>query len=159
MSYDHVGQKEKGYSAGFFGALKGKGIKQSIKDSFQQKRENYLEKKADFTDFILKKMHTYKKVDGLFLWEVDRKLNSLAKKGFKQKDLVNGIITIVLSRKETNQLATDEEKARIETTIQELEGLENLKLLQFYRYQLAYCEKKFYDGQVTRWIELKVTNL
>ncbi|CAM3961476.1 hypothetical protein [Mesobacillus zeae] len=158
MSYDHVEQNKKMFVRRFFGDLREKGIKQSLKYTLEQKVENFKVTKADYKELLAKKMYTYKTIDGLFLWEVDRKLNRIARKGFKQKDLDSGVITIVLSRKQTNELATEEEKARLESTIDDLDGYENLRLRQFYRYKTEYCEKKFY-GKVTRWVELKITNL
>lgn len=109
------------------------------------------EKKEQFSQTI----HTFQVVDGLSLWEVNRKLKKLMKSGLTKEDIKRGMVKIPLSRKKSNILATPIEIKRIEKTIDELEGFEELRLHFFYHYKPAYIEKKMF-GEIERWLEINI---
>ncbi|WP_174731408.1 hypothetical protein [Mesobacillus harenae] len=128
----------------------------SVKDLKERKIEqviNFIELKKESLKQVI---HTFQTVDGLFLWEVNKKLNIVARRGISQSDLAKGKITIVLSRKTTSVIATPDEKRRIETVVNQLEGFENLRLRHFFGYRTSYKEKKVFR-EVTRWIEIEIT--
>jgi hypothetical protein len=107
-------------------------------------------------EIFFQTVHTFQVVDGVSLWEVNRKLKKLSKSGISKKVLESGTVKIPLSIKKSNILATPQEVARIEKTIDELEGFEELRLHYFYNYKPVYQEKKIF-GEITRWIELKIS--
>jgi hypothetical protein len=101
-------------------------------------------------------IHTFQVVDGVSLWEVNRKLKRLVRTGIPKESLQFGIVKISLSAKKSNVLATPKEIERIEKTIDELEGFEELRLRFFYNYKPKYHEKKVF-GEIDRWIEIKIS--
>lgn len=133
------------------------GIKEAVLHSLHNKITEMKETKNTYKNAIGQTLQSYKTIDGVFLGEVNRKLNLISKRGLKQKELDNGNITLVLSRKKTNELATKDEIARIEEKINQLEGFENLRLSQFYSFQPKYFEKKWLNN-VIRWVEIRITN-
>lgn len=106
-------------------------------------------------EMITQTLHTLQVVDGLSLWEVNRKLKRLARVGITKEALQNGMIKIPLSIKKSSILATPIEIARIEKMIDELEGFEELRLHYFYNYKPIYKEKKMF-GEISRWIEIQL---
>ncbi|PLR95078.1 hypothetical protein [Bacillus sp. T33-2] len=124
-------------------------LKTDKMNDFRQKRDTY-------KTTISQIKHSLKTVEGVFLWEVNRKLNRLARSGIPQKHLDTGKITIVLSRKKTSEPVTEGQKSRIEKMVDELEGFENLRLSEFYTYKPVYLEKKQFNG-IMRWIEIEIS--
>ncbi|MFS0635331.1 hypothetical protein AB1K84_05465 [Mesobacillus foraminis] len=136
--------------------IKESGLKEAILQSVNHKVAEIKETKDTYRTAIGQTVQTYKTVDGVFLGEVNRKLNIIAKKGIHTKQLDKGWVTIVLSRKKTNVLATAEEASRIEDMIDRLEGMENLRLSEFYSFQVKYFEKKWLNN-VIRWVEIHIS--
>jgi hypothetical protein len=101
-------------------------------------------------------IHTFQVVDGVSLWEVNRKLKRLIKKGISKEDIQIGNVKIPLSVKKSLILATPQEIVRIEKMIDELEIFEELRLRYFYHYKPFYHEKKVF-GEIDRWIEIKIS--
>jgi hypothetical protein len=118
-------------------------------NSFKQIKE---EKK----EVLNQTLHTFQVVDGVSLWEVNRKLKRLVRTGIPKESLQFGIIKIPLSVKKSPILATPLEIERIEKTIDELEGFEELRLRFFYKYKPHYQEKKVF-GEIDRWIEINIS--
>jgi hypothetical protein len=117
--------------------------------SFKQMKED---KKELFNQTI----HTFQVVDGVSLWEVNRKLKRLVRAGISRETLESGIVKIPLSVKKSSILASPQEIERIEKTIDELEGFEELRLHFFYHYKPYYHEKKVF-GEIDRWIEINIS--
>jgi 3-polyprenyl-4-hydroxybenzoate decarboxylase len=113
---------------------------------FKQIKEKNKEMLAETID-------NFQIVDGVSLWEVNRKLKRLTKRGITKQELDSRKIIIPLSMKKTNIPATLQEKNRIEKSIDESEGIELLRLHYFYNYKPIYMEKKMF-GEVSRWIEI-----
>jgi hypothetical protein len=103
---------------------------------------------------FLQKIYTFQVVNGVSLWEVNRKLKRLIKTGLTEEQIQSGKVTITLSNKKFNTLATQTEIATIEKMIDELEGFEELRLSFFYNYKPNYKEKKIF-GVVSRWLEIQ----
>lgn len=127
---------------------------------FLEKEKNkkilyFKEIKETKKEILTQTIHTFQVVDGVSLWEVNRKLKRLAKKGITNKTLQSGMVKIPLSIKKSNILATPIEIERIEKMIDELEGFEELRLHYFYNYKPVYKEKKMF-GEITRWIEIHI---
>jgi hypothetical protein len=101
-------------------------------------------------------IHTFQVVDGVSLWEVNRKLKRLIRTGISKQDIQIGNIKIPLSVKKSSIIATPQEIARIEKMIDELEVFEELRLRYFYHYKPFYYEKKVF-GEIDRWIEIKIS--
>jgi hypothetical protein len=127
---------------------------------FLEKEKNkkilyFQEIKETKKEILTQTIHTFQVVDGVSLWEVNRKLKRLAKKGITNETLQSGMVKIPLSIKKSNILATPLEIERIEKMIDELEGFEELRLHYFYNYKAVYKEKKMF-GEITRWIEINI---
>jgi hypothetical protein len=112
--------------------------------------------KEDKKEVLNQTIHTFQVVDGVSLWEVNRKLKRLVRTGIPKESLQFGIVKIPLTVKKSNILATPLEIERIEKTIDELEGFEELRLRFFYNYKPLYFEKKVF-GEIDRWIEIKIS--
>jgi hypothetical protein len=112
--------------------------------------------KALKNEVLNQTIHTFQIVDGVSLWEVNRKLKRLTRSGISKETLQSGNIKIPLSVKKTNILATPQEIVRIENTINELESFEELRLRYFYHYKPLYHEKKVF-GEIERWIEIRIS--
>lgn len=109
-------------------------------------------KKEQFSQTI----HTFQVVDGVSLWEVNRKLKKLLRTGIPKEALQCGQLKIALTTKKSNILASPQEITRIEKTIDELEAFEELRLHFFYKYKPYYKEKKMF-GEIERWIEINIS--
>ncbi|HYK72219.1 MAG TPA: hypothetical protein VEV44_03655 [Pseudoneobacillus sp.] len=129
-------------------------LEQFLKEK-NKKMQQFKQMKQQNKELVNQTIQQFQVVDGLSIWEVNRKLKRLAKIGVTNDDLKKGKITISLSVKKTNILATPEEIDRIETMIDESEGFEWLRLHYFYNYKPKYMEKKVF-GEVTRWIEINI---
>jgi hypothetical protein len=114
------------------------------------------ELKALKLDLLYQTIHKFQVVDGVSLWEVNRKLKKLVRTGIPRESLQFGIVKIPLSVKKSTILATPKEIERIEKTIDELDGFEELRLRFFYNYKPQYHEKKVF-GEIDRWIEIKIS--
>lgn len=117
---------------------------------------SFIKMKEDKKEVLNQTIHTFQVVDGVSLWEVNRKLKRLVRKGIPKESLQSGIVKIPLTVKKSNILATPKEIERIEKTIDELEGFEELRLRFFYNYKPQYYEKKVF-GEIDRWIEIKIS--
>jgi hypothetical protein len=111
--------------------------------------------KEEKKEVLNQTIHTFQVVDGVSLWEVNRKLKRLVRTGIPKESLQFGAMKIPLTVKKSNILATPIEIERIEKTIDELEGFEELRLRFFHRYKPHYHEKKVF-GEIDRWIEIEI---
>lgn len=98
------------------------------------------------------------KIDGISLWQINRKLNWLAERGIPKEDLKKGKIIISLPNKQSIEHTSPFQINFIEKAVNELEGFENLRLSHFYRYKPEYREKKTFS-QISRWIEIEISQL
>lgn len=138
-----------------FKVLQEKKTIEKVMDEIDYKSEQLKESFAAFKEQTKNKIYSFNTVEGVFLWEVDYKLNKLANNGIPESDLKKGKITIALPRKKTNDLANEMQRTKIEEAIEQLESFENLRLREFYQYKPVYKEKKIFT-QVTRWIEIEI---
>jgi hypothetical protein len=120
-----------------------------------KKINSFKQIKEDKKEVLNQTLHTFQVVDGVSLWEVNRKLKRLVRTGIPKESLQFGMVKIPLSVKKSPILATPQEIERIEKTIDELEGFEELRLRFFYKYKPHYKEKKVF-GEIDRWIEIKI---
>jgi hypothetical protein len=104
---------------------------------------------------LIHKLHTFQVVDGVSIWEVNRKLKKLLRMNIPKDAFHKQNHKILLSKKKSNTLATPSEIERIESTIDELEGFEELRLHYFHYLKPSYKEKKLF-GEIERWIEISI---
>ncbi|WP_442599696.1 hypothetical protein [Neobacillus sp. D3-1R] len=129
-------------------------LEQFLKEK-NKKIQKFKQIKEQNKELVHQTIQHFQVVDGVSTWEVNRKLKRLAKVGVTDEDLKKGKISIPLTIKKTNILATPQEMDRIEKMIDESEGFEWLRLHYFYNYKPKYMEKKVF-GEVTRWIEITI---
>lgn len=129
-------------------------LEQFLKEK-NKKMQQLKQIKEQKKELVTQTIQHFQVVDGLSTWEVNRKFKRLAKVGISNEDIKKGKLTIPLTIKKTNILATPQEIERIERMIDESEGFELLRLHFFYRYKSKYMEKKVF-GEVTRWIEISI---
>jgi hypothetical protein len=120
--------------------------------------EQWKQYKEFSKDYIHQNFNMLQKIDGISLWKINRQLNGLAIKGISKEQLQKGLIIIQLPAKPSDDAISSIQKEHVEKTIDELEGFENLRLSHFYHYEPIYIEKKTVS-EITRWIEIKVTEM
>ncbi|WP_335869871.1 hypothetical protein [Bacillus sp. 2205SS5-2] len=96
-----------------------------------------------------------KKIHGVYLWDVNQRLRDLAKTNPNVQDFQRGIITIPLERRKKVEFITPIQKSEIEKQIDQLDGLELLRLIFLLPCKPVYKEEKFFDD-VSRWIEIQI---
>ncbi|MEI5905896.1 hypothetical protein WAK64_02295 [Bacillus spongiae] len=104
---------------------------------------------------VFQNLSLCKKVHGVFLWDVNQRIRSLAKNNVTVDDFENGVIILPLDRKKEGHATSPEQILEIEQTIDQLEGLELLRLSFLEPCKPVYKEEKIFDD-VSRWIEIHI---
>lgn len=120
-----------------------------------QKMQLFKQIKGNKQEQLNEIIHTFQVIDGVSLWEVNRRLRRLLKMNIPKNTFGKQSHKIILSKKKSNILATPLEIDRIEKTINELESIEELRLHYFYNFKPVYKEKKLF-GEIERWIEINI---
>lgn len=122
-----------------------------------RKMQEWKELKASHINSVLRETHSFKRVEGIFLWGINRQLKKIAKENIHEKNLTEDKIVIPVPAKKTNELTSDYQKEMIEQMIDQLEGLEFLRVVMFQFCKPVYKEQRVFS-EVTRTIEIHISN-